>query len=734
MSRTVLVALTSSVITGSGILLVLGVSGVLAFPSLGELTGIKSDVVNQLTSPLTDKIQLKFLPTGPGSGIDADFLDSLHATSFALKSSFEDFKDQTTKEIETVKQKAASIDFSPYLKKVEQAADSINLGGQFASFYQNASNLLSETLSDLRLSANVALLNASQSFTTLKTFSAGLTVNGGTLTLPTGSITSSSITDSTISGVDLASNISISTTGNLTTTGSGLMTSAGLLTASNGFTLSAGTLTLPSSSVSDAALSSNVALLTGSQTFTGAKTFSAAITAPTSSNTINGLVINSGDVTAVNLTSTSGSLTSTVADGASAVAFTLATSTTYSTSGAKVLSIKNNASELAYLDKNGLLNVNGNIVSTGTVSGTQLTSTVATGTAPLVISSTTQVANLNVSLLGGVGLSGLQVDRQVFVSSGIWTKPTGAKFVRVIVIGGGGSGGGGGQAGAGLTREGAGGGGGGAFVIRDFDASTLGTTETVTVGAQVSGAAGGSSGGGSHGTDGNNSSFGSHVTAYGGGGGQAGAGASTGGGGGGGGSAAKGGNGAGAAWGAGANGGNPGGGTGGAAGSNGASTTAFGGAGGGGSSGGGGAAVFGGAGGGGASNAANHASPGGQSLFGAGGGGAGGMGYSNDVTYYASAGGGTTNGYTVGVPSGGNGGGAPGANGGGAGGVGVDRSGTGKAGDGGGGGGANFGGTGGGGGAGTAPGGGGGGGGGGTSTGGAGGAGARGEVIVIVWF
>jgi hypothetical protein len=47
------------------------------------------------------------------------------------------------------------------------------------------------------------------------------------------------------------------------------------------------------------------------------------------------------------------------------------------------------------------LDVAGNIKGSGTVSGNQLVSTVATGTAPLVINSTTQVPNLNASLLGG---------------------------------------------------------------------------------------------------------------------------------------------------------------------------------------------------------------------------------------------------------------------------------------------------------------------------------------------
>src|SRR5262249_8646442 len=43
----------------------------------------------------------------------------------------------------------------------------------------------------------------------------------------------------------------------------------------------------------------------------------------------------------------------------------------------------------------------GNVSAAGSLTGTQLISTVATGTAPLQVGSTTQVPNLNASLLGG---------------------------------------------------------------------------------------------------------------------------------------------------------------------------------------------------------------------------------------------------------------------------------------------------------------------------------------------
>lgn len=712
MRKTILVSIISSIASLSLAMAVFGASGALALPSLAELTGIKDEVVNQLISPFTGKIQLKFLPTGVGSGLDVDLLDGLHAESFILKSSFDDFKDRLGKDIDSVKQAVATIDFSPYLKKVEQAADSAKLGGNLPSLFQDATNLISGTLSDLRLSANVALLSPSQTFAALKTFSGGLTVSGGTLTLPAGSITSAFISDGSITGSDLASNISISTTGNLTTAGSGFITSAGLLTANSGFTLSSGTLTLPAVSVSDAALSSNVALLTGAQAFSGTKTFSNAITAPTSTNTINGLIISSGNITSANLTTSTGSLTSTVADGASAVAFTLATSTTYSTSGAKVLSIKNNASELLSLNKDGLLNVNGSIVSTGTIQGTQIISTVATGTAPLVVSSTTQVTNLNAFLLGGKALSEIQANIQVFDSAGsfVWTKPAGAKFVRVIAIGGGGGGGSGQGNTPGTARGGGAAGGGGALVIGEFDASALGTTETVTVGVGGTGGAGSAGSVGNSGGQGGNSSFGSHLTTYGGGWGVSQGINDFGGGGGGWAGAGVGGQ------------------SGGAGGAPSGSSTSFGGASGGGSASAGSNGVWGGGGGAGDSPVptAGAGLAGGSSLYAAGGGASGGgVNASNSDTNGAT--GGATNSFS-------NGGGGTAGTSGGSGGAGTSRSRTGKAGDGGGGGAGNAATTGGNGGNGGVPGGGGGGGGGGTNIGGNGGAGGRGEVIVITWF
>lgn len=316
-------------------------------------------------------------------------------------------------------------------------------------------------------------------------------------------------------------------------------------------------------------------------------------------------------------------------------------------------------------------------------------------------------------------------DVQTFTATGAntWNKPAGTpKLVRVFLWGSGGGGGGGYGGSAGQGRGGGGGGGAGMYLVRDFDPSVLGASETVTIGAGGTSGPGGSSANGTVGGAGANTTFGTHLTAGGGGGGGGGANGNGGGGGGGG------------SWG----------GTGGAGGSASgpgnptlrhASITApsnvgFGGASGGNGSTGdtGGAAEYGGAGGGvGGGPGGFVGGPGGSALLGGGAGGAGG-GCNTTNTEHTGGAGGTTNAFGSGS------GGTSGAVNGGAGGNGTSRSLTGKSGDGGGGGGGQDSGTGGVGGTGGNPGGGAGGGAGGTSVGGAGGVGGRGEAIIVTFF
>lgn len=101
------------------------------------------------------------------------------------------------------------------------------------------------------------------------------------------------------------------------------------------------------------------------------------------------------------------------------------------------------------------------------------------------------------------------IDKQVFINSGTWTKPSGAKSVYVEVVGGGGAGGGAAATGASQCSMGSGGGSGG-YASGILDAGILASTVTVTIGAGGTGASG------ADGNNGSGSSFGAHITSSGG--------------------------------------------------------------------------------------------------------------------------------------------------------------------------------------------------------------------------
>jgi hypothetical protein len=116
------------------------------------------------------------------------------------------------------------------------------------------------------------------------------------------------------------------------------------------------------------------------------------------------------------------------------------------------------------------------------------------------------------------------MDVQTFSSSGTWTKPAGARAVKVQLWSGGGGGGSGRKGAAGTVRCGGGGGGSGGYWEATLDASVLGSTESVLIGG--TGASGASqttnSTNGSNGGQGGTTSFGSWLTLLGGNGGSAG--------------------------------------------------------------------------------------------------------------------------------------------------------------------------------------------------------------------
>lgn len=98
------------------------------------------------------------------------------------------------------------------------------------------------------------------------------------------------------------------------------------------------------------------------------------------------------------------------------------------------------------------------------------------------------------------------VSKQIFTTSGTWTKPTGITRVRVTAVGGGG----GGASQSTNNNAGAGAGGGGCAIL-DIDVSAIDTVPVV-VGAGGTGAPGGQT----DGSDGGDSSFGVHCTGAGG--------------------------------------------------------------------------------------------------------------------------------------------------------------------------------------------------------------------------
>ncbi|MGZ0151871.1 glycine-rich domain-containing protein [Kribbella sp. WER1] len=84
---------------------------------------------------------------------------------------------------------------------------------------------------------------------------------------------------------------------------------------------------------------------------------------------------------------------------------------------------------------------------------------------------------------------------QTFAANGTWTKPSGAQYVEVEVVGGGGAGGGANASTAGQHSMGSGGGAGG-YSFKRFNASDLGSTVPVTVGAGGAGVVGANGNGG----------------------------------------------------------------------------------------------------------------------------------------------------------------------------------------------------------------------------------------------
>jgi hypothetical protein len=166
----------------------------------------------------------------------------------------------------------------------------------------------------------------------------------------------------------------------------------------------------------------------------------------------------------------------------------------------------------------------------GDLSTSRTLALTTTGVSALSYGSSTQIAAFTVDAYGRLTAASNipipvapSIAYAVFstVGASSWSKPAGAKRVRVQLWGGGGGGGGGGRGAAGTLVAGGGGGGSGACMNFEFNASLLGATETVTIGGGGNAGASASTDSSTGGTGGSGglSSFGAWVTCYGGGGG-----------------------------------------------------------------------------------------------------------------------------------------------------------------------------------------------------------------------
>jgi len=84
---------------------------------------------------------------------------------------------------------ATSANTATSATTADTATNATQLNGQAAAFYQSAANLSAGTLSDLRLSTNVALLNNAQTFTGAKTLNNAANLFTGTFTGPGAGLT-----------------------------------------------------------------------------------------------------------------------------------------------------------------------------------------------------------------------------------------------------------------------------------------------------------------------------------------------------------------------------------------------------------------------------------------------------------------------------------------------------------------------------------------------------------------
>ena len=294
--------------------------------------------------------------------------------------------------------------------------------------------------------AGTVTTNAQGNITSVGTL-VGLTVTGTinagnvTATLLTGTITTAAQPNITsvstsFTGLTLAANGNITLSGASSQITGANLVSAGFfsgngssITGINANSIASGTLAQARLANSNVILG-NTTLTLGSTTTTVAGL--ASVTSTTFVGSLTGAATTAGTVTTAaqgNITSV-GTLTSLAVTGnisagnVSATTFTGALSGAATTAGTVTTAAQPNITSVGTLTSlavtgnasagnistGGVLSVTGNanvsnlgtarVIATGNISGTQLISNIATGTAPLVVTSTTRVANLNVATAG----------------------------------------------------------------------------------------------------------------------------------------------------------------------------------------------------------------------------------------------------------------------------------------------------------------------------------------------
>lgn len=152
--------LTAASFTGSG-------SGLSSIPA-GNLTGnVAEPRVDSALARDSEVFSLVLASDGPGSGLDADLLDGQHASAFAPASGSSAYI-----QAQTAAAQAAGF----WISGNATASSFIGSGANLSSL--NANSLSSGTVSDVRLSGNVSLLNANQTVTGTRTFNAAVTLSG----------------------------------------------------------------------------------------------------------------------------------------------------------------------------------------------------------------------------------------------------------------------------------------------------------------------------------------------------------------------------------------------------------------------------------------------------------------------------------------------------------------------------------------------------------------------------